>query len=65
MDKLIEMLKRHEGVTIPYGVPVFCGLLRLLGVGRNIDSAKGGIGLYDDEVDYLLQNDIARVSSRN
>jgi lysozyme len=32
----------------------------LLGAGRNVDP-QGGLGLSDDEVDYLLQNDIERV----
>jgi lysozyme len=31
-----------------------------LGAGRNVDP-QGGLGLSDDEVDYLLQNDIERV----
>ena len=31
-----------------------------LGIGRNVDP-NGGIGLSDDEVDYLLENDIKRV----
>jgi lysozyme len=30
-----------------------------VGVGRNIDE-NGGIGLSDDEIDYLLENDIKR-----
>jgi lysozyme len=30
-----------------------------VGVGRNIDP-NGGIGLSDDEIDYLLKNDIER-----
>lgn len=34
-----------------------------IGVGRNIDPNKGGIGLSDDEVMYLLRNDIKRVYS--
>ena len=31
-----------------------------IGVGRNVDK-NGGLGLSDDEVDYLLQNDINRI----
>jgi len=31
-------------------------------VGRNIDK-EGGLGLDDDEIDYLLENDIDRVVS--
>ena len=57
-DKLIEMLKVHEGVeTYAYK----CSENKTtIGVGRNVDKA-GGLGLSDDEVDYLLQNDINRV----
>ena len=58
MDKLLAMLKRHEGVeTHAYE----CSEGKVtVGVGRNIDQA-GGMGLSDDEIDYLLQNDIERV----
>ena len=59
-DKLIEMLKQHEGVeTHAYK----CSESKItIGVGRNVDKG-GGLGLSDDEVDYLLQNDIDRVVS--
>ena len=52
------MLKVHEGVeTYAYK----CSENKTtIGVGRNVDKA-GGLGLSDDEVDYLLQNDIDRV----
>lgn len=57
MIELIEQLKRHEGVrTHVYECPA--GYLTI-GVGRNIDP-NGGIGLSDDEIDYLLENDIRR-----
>ena len=58
MKKLIEMLKRHEGVeTHAYE----CSEGKItVGVGRNIDQ-RGGIGLSEDEVEYLLENDIERV----
>lgn len=57
--KLVEMLKRHEGVRrFVYRCSV--GALTI-GVGRNIDPNKGGIGLSDEEVDFMLQNDISRV----
>ena len=63
MQKLIEMLKRHEGVeTHAYddtGAPVDCLGKITLGVGRNIDP-RGGIGLSMDEIEYLLSNDILR-----
>ena len=57
-NQLIEMLKVHEGVeTYAYK----CSENKTtIGVGRNVDKA-GGLGLSDDEVDYLLQNDINRV----
>ena len=59
-DKLIEMLKRHEGVE---SHAYKCSENKVtIGVGRNVDKS-GGLGLSDDEVDYLLQNDIDRVSS--
>ena len=59
-SKLIKMLKIHEGVeTHAYK----CSASKItVGVGRNVDP-EGGIGLSDDEVDYLLQNDIDRVVS--
>ena len=59
-EKLVEMLKVHEGVeTHAYK----CSASKItVGVGRNIDP-EGGIGLSDDEIDYLLQYDIDRVVS--
>jgi lysozyme len=57
-EELISMLKQHEGVeTHAYK----CSESKTtIGVGRNVDK-NGGLGLSDDEVDYLLQNDIDRV----
>ena len=57
-NQLIEMLKVHEGVeTYAYK----CSENKTtIGVGRNVDK-NGGLGLSDDEVDYLLQNDINRI----
>ena len=58
-DKLIEMLKRHEGVE---SHAYKCSENKItIGVGRNVDKS-GGLGLSDDEVDYQLQNDIDRES---
>tara|TARA_B100000780_G_C20934667_1_gene372633 strand:- start:116 stop:532 length:417 start_codon:yes stop_codon:yes gene_type:complete len=57
MSKLIEMLKLHEGVRSK--VYVCSAGYETIGVGRNI--AESGLGLSDDEVEYLLANDIARV----
>ena len=57
MEKLLEMLKRHEGVR---STVYLCSAgYETIGVGRNISSS--GMGLSDDEVNYLLENDIERV----
>ena len=56
-DKLLEMLKRHEGVRSH--VYLCSAGYETIGVGRNI--SKSGMGLSEDEVDYLLENDILRV----
>ena len=56
-EKLLEMLKRHEGVKSH--VYLCSAGYETIGVGRNI--SKSGMGLSDDEVDYLLENDIVRV----
>ena len=56
MKKLIKMIKDHEGVRHkPYYDTANPPKLTI-GVGRNLDDN----GLSDDEVDYLLANDIAR-----
>ena len=63
MKKLLEMLKRHEGEVVTNGrhVAYKCPSgYWSLGIGRNIDP-NGGIGLSQEEVDMLLENDIARV----
>ena len=57
MDRLIEQLKRHEGVET-HAYKCSSGKLTI-GVGRNIDP-EGGIGLSMDEIEYLLSNDILR-----
>lgn len=57
MKNLIEMLKRHEGVR---STIYLCSAgYETIGVGRNVSAS--GIGLSDDEVNYLLENDIERV----
>jgi len=56
-EKLLEMLKRHEGVRSH--VYLCSAGYETIGVGRNI--SKSGMGLSEDEVDYLLENDILRV----
>ena len=57
MTQLIEMLKLHEGVR-PKVYMCSAGY-ETIGVGRNI--AESGLGLSDDEIEYLLANDIERV----
>ena len=56
MDRLIEQLKRHEGVKTHVYKDI--NGLEHIGVGRNI--SKTGIGLTMEEIDYLLSNDILR-----
>ena len=56
MSKLIEQLRRHEGVRSH--VYVCSSGYETIGVGRNI--AESGLGLSEDEIDYLLENDIKR-----
>ena len=63
MSKLTEMLRRHEGVE---SHAYLCSQnFMTIGVGRNVDAGDDGgargLGLSDDEVDYLLENDIGRV----
>jgi lysozyme len=53
--KLIADLRRDEGV-VPYAYEDHLGFLTI-GVGRLIDKRKGG-RLTQDEIDYLLKNDI-------
>ena len=57
MSKLVEQLKRHEGIrTHAYQCTAN---MTTVGVGRNIDE-DGGIGLSIDEIEFLLENDIKR-----
>ena len=56
MMRLVNMLKRHEGVRNKvYMCPAG---YETIGVGRNI--SESGLGLSEDEVEYLLKNDILR-----
>ena len=57
MSDLISMLKRHEGVRSK--VYMCSAGYETIAVGRNI--SESGLGLSDDEIDYLLANDIKRV----
>ena len=57
MNKLVKQLRRHEGVRT-HAYKCSANMITV-GVGRNIDE-NGGLGLSDDEIDYLLENDIKR-----
>jgi len=56
MSKLVEMIKRHEGVKSK--VYLCTAGFETIGVGRNI--SESGLGLSPDEIDYLLHNDLER-----
>lgn len=58
-EQLARQLRRDEAV-VPHAYEDSEGLLTI-GVGRLIDKRKGG-RLRDDEIEYLLKNDIADVS---
>ena len=58
MSKLMKMLKRHEGIeTHAYTDSV---VKVTIGVGRNIDPNQG-LGLSEEEISFMLGNDIDRV----
>lgn len=57
MTTLHEQLRREEGV-VPHAYQDHLGFWTI-GVGRLIDKRKGG-GLSDDEIDYLLRNDVEK-----
>jgi len=54
MNNLIKMLRQHEGVRNT--VYLDSVGIETIGVGRNLKE----VGLSDDEIDYLLINDINR-----
>ena len=57
-DELVANLKRHEGfMSHSYVCPA--GAVSI-GYGRNIDSDAGGLGISEEEAEYLLKNDIDR-----
>ena len=60
MEKLIETLKRHEGVR-SHAYKDSLGILHI-GCGRNIEGSNNhkGLGLSEQEIDFMLSNDIAR-----
>ena len=57
MSNLVKMLKRHEGVRSK--VYMCSANYETIAVGRNI--SESGLGLSEDEINYLLNNDIKRV----
>lgn len=57
---LITQLRREEGVK-RHVYQDHLGFWTI-GVGRLVDSRKPSSGLSDEEVDYLLRNDVARVT---
>ena len=58
MTKLIEQLKRHEGLRL---TPYKCTADKwTIGVGRNLED----VGISEQEAEMLLQNDIQRASSQ-
>ena len=57
MTQLVKMLKRHEGVRSK--VYMCSANYETIAVGRNI--SESGLGLSEDEINYLLNNDIKRV----
>lgn len=57
IDRLIEQLKVHEGVRDK--VYLDTEGIETIGVGRNLRDK----GLSEDEIDYLLQNDISEFRS--
>ena len=60
MSKLIDLVKTHEGVVkFAY---TDSRSYWTIGCGRLIDERLGG-GLSDDEIDYLLKNDLDRCES--
>ncbi len=56
MSQLSDQLRIHEGVR--KHVYLCSAGYETIGVGRNI--SESGLGLSDDEIDYLLENDINR-----
>ena len=57
MSKLLDLIKHHEGV-VKHAYQDSRSYWTI-GCGRLVDEKLGG-GLSDDEIDYLLANDVAR-----
>ena len=60
MTMIIEILRKHEGVETHAYVDTVGKVT--IGVGRNIDK-NGGLGLSQQEIDYLLSGDVKRVEA--
>lgn len=58
MNKLVEQLKRHEGLRLK---PYKCTADKwTIGVGRNLED----VGISEQEAEMLLQNDIQRATTQ-
>ena len=57
MTRILEMLRKHEGVET-HAYKCSAGKTTI-GVGRNIQK-DSGLGLSEEEIDFLLSNDIIR-----
>tara|TARA_R100001510_G_C7570088_1_gene146807 strand:+ start:264 stop:686 length:423 start_codon:yes stop_codon:yes gene_type:complete len=60
MERLLKMIKLHEGVK-SHAYQCTAGKWTI-GVGRNIDE-EGGLGLSEEEINVLLINDVERVKN--
>lgn len=58
--RVLQQLRVEEDV-VPHAYQDHLGFWTI-GVGRLIDKRKGG-GLSDDEIDYLLNNDVTRIEA--
>lgn len=58
---IIDQLRREEG-SVPHAYQDHLGFWTI-GVGRLIDKRKGG-GLSDEEISYLLKNDVDRIATK-
>ena len=58
MSRLTEMLTRHEGKKSH----VYQDTKKIwtIAIGRNVDKDHNGPGLSDDEMEYMLENDIIK-----
>jgi len=60
VDTIVENLKKHEG----FRAHVYkCSAIPpawTIGYGRNVDEDRGGLGITEEEADYLLRNDVGR-----